>query len=77
MKKEVLKKWEREPADLLGVMERAGNGTTEREGDGEKERRLKFPQKTLESGALGNGGLGRIDTLLGVVLGIGSVVWGI
>lgn len=77
MKKEVLKKWERGAADLLGEMERAGNGTTGREGDGEKERGLKFPQETLASGALGNGGLGRIDTLLGMVLGIGSVVWGI
>lgn len=71
----MLKKWERDDADLLGMMERAGNGTTERGGDREKERGLKFPQKTLASGALGNGGLGRIDTLLGVVLGIGSVVW--
>jgi len=73
----VLTEWPKEFANLLGMLEGVANGTIEKGRGGEKERGLKFPHSAKASGALGNGDFGRVVRLLGVVLGIGSAVWGI
>ena len=64
----VLTEWPKDFADLLEMLEGVANET---------KRGLKFKHKTQASGALGSGDFGRIIRLLGMVLGIGSAVWGI